>query len=364
VLAEVAAIVLIVRRADAHERRVVLAGLLAMGALVAATGWVGVAWRQYPRALEDGGLWRAASTITYANATGGLLAGLAVLALGVFVVEPGRPLARVASRLVAYVLLVGLLATASRAGIIAFAAGLAVVAVSTRGRALVHGWPVLVGAIIAIAALLPSMPALHEPRPLLACIGLTLGAVIAIAPTMAIAIVTVSMTIVLVSVPGSRRATVDALQSVRESRVSATSPDRTHELGAAVQLAKDHPITGVGPGRVDLTWEVTSPAPATMHAAYAHNEYLQVLDESGAIGLGILVAGLAAVIGCVWRARRHIDAGIFAGCAGALAALAVHSSMDFLWHVPLIPLTGAVLVGALLPDPRPLVGLDPSRGTA
>jgi hypothetical protein len=29
----------------------------------------------------------------------------------------------------------------------------------------------------------------------------------------------------------------------------------------------------------------------------------------------------------------------------------VHSSMDFLWHVPLIPLSGAILVGVLLPPP-------------
>ena len=69
-LAALAAIVLIVRRADETERRGMLAGLIVVGSLLALVGWEGVAWRQVPRALEDGGLWRAASTITYANANG------------------------------------------------------------------------------------------------------------------------------------------------------------------------------------------------------------------------------------------------------------------------------------------------------
>ena len=81
-LAMLAATVMVVRRADENERRGVLAGLIAVGSLLALSGWEGVAWRQVPRALEGGGLWRAASTITYANATAGLLAALAVLALG------------------------------------------------------------------------------------------------------------------------------------------------------------------------------------------------------------------------------------------------------------------------------------------
>src|SRR5438552_10004712 len=60
-LAALAAIVMVVRRADENERRGMLAGLIAVGSLLALVGWEGVAWRQAPRALEDGGLWRAAS---------------------------------------------------------------------------------------------------------------------------------------------------------------------------------------------------------------------------------------------------------------------------------------------------------------
>jgi O-antigen ligase len=359
-LGTVAATVLIVLRADATERRWLLTGLVGVGVLVAATGWIGVAWRVSPYALEDGGLWRAASTITYANATGGLLAALALLTLGAFVVEGAPPLDAKVFRLAAYLLVVGLLASASRAALIGFAAGLAVLTVSTRGRVWVQSGAIFGGAVLAIAGLAPSMLASNTPRPWLACAALVLGAAIAIAPRRGLA-VALAVTIVLLAMPTTRHATVHALQSLRAQRVTASSPDRSHELHAALHLAHDHPIIGVGPGHVDLTWTVTKPEPTTMHIAYAHNEYLQVLDESGLIGFVILAIGFVVVALSVWRARRNIETGVFAGCLAALVALALHSSMDFLWHIPLLPLTGAVLVGAALADPSPPPGPDPTR---
>src|SRR4029078_4528056 len=47
-LAALAATVMVVRRADANERRWMLAGLIAVGCLLALSGWEGVAWRQVP----------------------------------------------------------------------------------------------------------------------------------------------------------------------------------------------------------------------------------------------------------------------------------------------------------------------------
>jgi hypothetical protein len=346
-LGAMAATVVIVRRADATERELMLVGLLGVGVLVALSGWVGVAWRQSPRALEDGGLWRAASTITYADATGGMLAALAVLALGGFVVErKGR-----AFTLVAYLLLVGLLATASRAGLIGFVAGLSVLIVLTGGRVLLRSYAILAGVLVGFGALIPSMPASHGPHSALALVGLVIGAAISIAPPRAIAIVAVAIAILFAADSGLRHTTIDAAGTLREDRLTTSSPDRSHELHAALQLAHNHAISGVGPGRVDLTWKLTTPMPLTMHVAYAHDEYLQVLDETGGIGALVLAAGLAIVGVALWRARGKSPAVAKSGCISALFAFGVHSAMDFLWHVPLIPLTGAVLVGVLLPDP-------------
>ncbi len=345
-LCAAAAAVCVVRHADEAEQRLLLAGLLATAVVVALLGWEGVAWRQVPRALHDGALWRAASTITYANATAGLVAALAVLALGWVAERRSEQLLLTSA---SYALVVGLLATASRAGMIAFAAGLAWLVLVTRGRVVARTWPVLLGASIAAAALLPSMVASHQTRPLLALGGLVVGAAVALVPARAAAAIAVVACVAVLVTPSMRASVYGALRQVRHDRSTVSSPDRGRELHAALQVAHDHPISGAGPGRVDLTWNVESPSPATMHVAYAHNEYLQTLDEVGVPGLAILAAGIAAVALAIRKARRRRRMPATVGAVAALVTLAVHSSFDFLWHVPVIPLTAAVVVGTLLP---------------
>ncbi|MDQ1521042.1 MAG: hypothetical protein QOI55_2115, partial [Actinomycetota bacterium] len=143
-LAALAALVTIVRRADDREREFLLFGLLAVGAVVALAGWSGVAWHQTPRALADDGLWRAASTITYANVTGALTGALGLVACA-------RVSYGVNTRvhaLLAFVLLTGAFATASRGALLGVAAGLVVLAVLRRERIVVIV-PGLLGALVA-----------------------------------------------------------------------------------------------------------------------------------------------------------------------------------------------------------------------
>ena len=346
-LVALSCVIVIVRRADRAERRVVVDGLLAIGLLVAMTGWYGVVWHRSPLALVDGGLWRAASTITYANATGGLLAALTIVALGVVITDGSH---RRLYSVVTFVMLVGLLATLSRAGLIAFGAGFIVFAVLSKGRVLSAAFPIVIGAIVATCGLLPSMPAASRTHPVLALVGLLSGAVLVVMPRRAFAIGIACLAVSFLSIPALRAPFAEPLRAVRGGRVELSSPDRAREASAAIALARTHPIFGVGPGRVDLTW--TGAWLATMHVAYAHDEYLQVLDEAGTVGGVIVVLGLGAIGLGLWRLRRTFDNGIAFASIGALVALGVHSSMDFLWHIPLIPIVGATLVALLLPPTR------------
>ena len=50
------------RRLTRPEREATTAAMVAIGALAALTGWVGVAWHVRPWAITDQGLWRAATT--------------------------------------------------------------------------------------------------------------------------------------------------------------------------------------------------------------------------------------------------------------------------------------------------------------
>jgi len=80
-LAGLAAIVILCRRLDRDARRLTMGGLLGFGVLLSITAWIGVAWHLTPLGLMSEGLWRGASTITYANALAGVLVPLALTAL-------------------------------------------------------------------------------------------------------------------------------------------------------------------------------------------------------------------------------------------------------------------------------------------
>ena len=103
-------------------------------------------------------------------------------------------------------------------------------------------------------------------------------------------------------------------------------------------MIRDRPIAGFGGGsfvwayppyqrHVDqhLTWD------------FLHNEFLQMQVEYGAIGLGLLLAGLLwgglGVAGAILRARSRVSALLLAGAAGGLAASLVHALFDFNFHI-------------------------------
>jgi O-antigen ligase len=356
-----AATVAIVRRVDVGGREFVLVGVLVVGALVALCGWIGVAFHRGPWAIEDNGLWRAASTITYANATGGFCGAMALVALDRVVVGVSRRL----SAALAMVCLVGLLATASRGAIVGFVVGFALLVGLRHRRHLSHLLAPLLGAAASFGALAPSLPSGHDARPGIAIVGLAAGCAISLAPAGPAIAAAVACAALGFASPTLRHEVGDAWSPISSQRITADSADRAHERRAALQLAEDHLATGVGPGNVTLTWDVYYFVPVRLSVHYAHDEYLQMLVESGTVGLAIAVAGIGAVLLATARNARSAPSRLAAaGIVSALAMLAVHSATDFLWHVPLVPLTMSALIGtlwmqpsatAVLPnvDPRP-----------
>jgi O-antigen ligase len=83
---------------------------------------------------------------------------------------------------------------------------------------------------------------------------------------------------------------------------------------------------------------------------FAHDEYLQILWKSGLVGLAVFLAALTCGANLVRRGRHSVgNRELWAGAVAGLAALAVSSSLDFLWHLAVIPLVGAVLAGVAIP---------------
>jgi hypothetical protein len=352
-LVGVLAVLLVCRRLRIEDRELLLAGVVGLGLLVALTGWLGVAGRSSAWAFQAQGLWRASATLTYPNATAAVLAPISLVVLGRLVATPASlPLVLAATGL-----LTGLVATMSRAGAFALVVGLVVLAglrgIGVTARAVVG--PVA-GALVAMLGLLPSMPAAGPPRPVLAVVGLGVGLALAAMvarlprrPALALApgVLVAGVAGLLLAAGG-----LGGAQTVAAARVSLASPDRTGALHAALRLVAQHPLTGTGPGNADLRWK--GPEDGSQLYVYVHNEYLQVTAELGLVGLVLLAVLLVAIAWLLWRARPTGRAGAtWAGVVAAVAAFAVHSGFDFVWHLPAIVLTVTLLVGLVLPAPDP-----------
>jgi O-antigen ligase len=351
-LVALVAVLLVCRRLRREDREVLLAGVIAIGLLVAVIGWLGVAGRAGSWAFQAQGLWRASSTLTYPNATAAVLAPISLVVLGRLVATPGSiPLAVAAAGLLA-----GLAATMSRAGALALVVGLVVLTgrLGLGATARAAGGP-LAGVLVAMLCLLPSMPAASPPQPPLALVGL--GAGLALAAMVArlrrwpaLALLGVVLVAAVAGLFATGGGMAGAAHRVAEARVNLASPDRTGAQHAALRLVAQQPLTGTGPGHADLRWKGTDHG--SQLYAYVHNEYLQVAAELGLVGLALLAILLAALARLLWRARPtgHSRA-TWAGVVAAVAAFAVHSGFDFVWHLPASVLIVTLLVGLVLPSP-------------
>ena len=118
-----------------------------------------------------------------------------------------------------------------------------------------------------------------------------------------------------------------------------------------------NPLTGTGLGTFALAFPVFKTYGDTSIWQQAHNEYLQVLAESGAIGFVLLVAGVCLI---VWRYLRPVflepvrrQDPVIQGAAFGTAILLIHSLVDFNLQIPsnglLFVLSAALLIRGRTP---------------
>jgi O-antigen ligase len=198
--------------------------------------------------------------------------------------------------------------------------------------------------------LLPGIPEASKPHWVLAIgsLVLGLGAAAALAVTLSsrvllgwvVGAVGVGALAGALFVPTMRHAAV----AVAHPRLNPASSDRAHESSAAFDQIRAHPLVGVGPGTQQLQWSGQDGAVYTDQ--YAHDEYLQIAWKSGLVGLGLMLAMFVAIGRRIARGRiGPASPGMWGGAVAGLAALATASGFDFLWHLPVIPLVGALLAG-------------------
>ena len=107
--------------------------------------------------------------------------------------------------------------------------------------------------------------------------------------------------------------------------VDAALSGRARIWSAALCMAREHPINGVGARGFREAFPTCDPAPGTVAAwgtgpaLHAHQIFLEVLSETGAFGVLLWLAGLALA----WRAWRFADEAARERARPAMWALAV-----------------------------------------
>lgn len=97
------------------------------------------------------------------------------------------------------------------------------------------------------------------------------------------------------------------------------------------------PVVGAGIGSHRELYPAFQHVPAQHDFTHAENGYLQIYEETGSIGLGMMLFGILCCF--VWTLRgSNPQVSGFTGCAsavaGALAGNALHSCGDFVWYAP------------------------------
>lgn len=117
--------------------------------------------------------------------------------------------------------------------------------------------------------------------------------------------------------------------------------------GAAIEMARERPVTGVGADNYDVAFadararfSARNPASSLVEinegflAVRAHNEYLQILAELGVVGLALFLSFVAALLWAALCALRRARSPLVPGAIASLAVFAISSgasSVSFRW---------------------------------
>ena len=110
--------------------------------------------------------------------------------------------------------------------------------------------------------------------------------------------------------------------------------ERLAHWQAAIGMAQDHPLFGVGLGNYAIRYADYHLINWEAPLGHAHNQYLNFLAETGVVGLAAYLAFWIAIFRVSWKTLKHPDrAGraVAVGLLGCWTYVAVHSVFDNLF---------------------------------
>jgi len=172
--------------------------------------------------------------------------------------------------------------------------------------------------------------------------------------------------------PWSSLVLAGVLGSVLVALVPPEAHERMRSLSGAsfrfdtwrdsLRLAASSPVLGHGLGSFHDAYPRFKRGHEIVRVEHAENDYLETLAETGGAGLALALVGVVLLLAAAGRglasAPDRAVRGIGTGAVAALAALAVHSAVDFNLRIPsnaaLAARAAAAAAGAAGVRPRPL----------
>lgn len=116
----------------------------------------------------------------------------------------------------------------------------------------------------------------------------------------------------------------------------------------ALRMSTTSPIVGQGLGAFHDAYPRFKQGHGLIRVEHAENDYVETLAETGAVGLGFVLAGAVfLLLGASGRILSRSDpllGGVGMGAVAALVVLIVHSAVDFNLRIPSNAALGAVVV--------------------
>ena len=132
--------------------------------------------------------------------------------------------------------------------------------------------------------------------------------------------------------------------TAKQSATATGDNRRVAIWGAAIDVFQEHPVQGVGVGR--LANEIQKRVANVGTYTHAHSVYFQLLAEAGILGLALLITFVIGVWTSVRQALRR-DRVLGAGMAGAALALMICWTTDWVLVYANVAASVAVVLGLI-----------------
>jgi O-antigen ligase len=152
----------------------------------------------------------------------------------------------------------------------------------------------------------------------------------------------------------------DILKRITHDPLTTSSAtDRRGVWGDTLMIFGAHPILGTGLGAFETVYPIYGRGDGSFVIQFAHNDYLQVLSDSGIVGGAIALWFIIVIARAVMQVTRSADPFLRAlglGSAAGVFALLVHSLFDFNLQIPSNALL-FLLLAAIVSRAGAVVGL-------